>query len=97
MTRYFTDAAGAYLGGYDGPPEGLPAHLQGQTEVPTAPENAAQIWTGSGWGPVPPDTAPASLEARLGAVEELLEEKSVFTRAERQSKVDEVRGRGRGR
>ncbi|WP_156936488.1 hypothetical protein [Mesorhizobium sp. LNJC384A00] len=47
MTQYFVDDAGAYLGGFDGaePPEGA-------LEVPSAPDDARQVWDGSQWGPV---------------------------------------------
>ncbi|WP_156941371.1 hypothetical protein [Mesorhizobium sp. LNJC405B00] len=47
MTQYFVDGTGAYLGGFDGaePPEGA-------LEVPSAPDDARQVWDGSQWGPV---------------------------------------------
>lgn len=48
MTRFFVDANGKYLGGFDGaePPVGA-------IEVPDAPANAAQKWNGAGWDAVP--------------------------------------------
>jgi len=49
MTKYFVDANGAYIGGFDGaePPEGA-------IEVPIAPDDARQKWDGNGWSDVPP-------------------------------------------
>ncbi len=51
MTRYFVDATGNYLGGFDGaePPSGA-------TEVPDAPADARQKWN-NGWQPYNPDYA----------------------------------------
>jgi len=48
MTKFFVDGAGKYLGAFDGaaPPAGA-------VEVPSAPEDAAQLWDGATWGPVP--------------------------------------------
>lgn len=47
MTQFFVDQNGNYLGGFDGvdPPEGA-------IEVPTAPDDARQKWSGSAWLPV---------------------------------------------
>lgn len=42
--KYYVDAEGEYLGGWDANP---PA---GAIEVPTAPEDARQIWDGEVWG-----------------------------------------------
>ncbi|RWI06819.1 MAG: hypothetical protein EOQ89_03560 [Mesorhizobium sp.] len=44
MTKYFVDTSGKYLGGWDGsaPPEG-------SIEVPSPPDNASRLWTGSSW------------------------------------------------
>lgn len=48
MTKYFVDGAGRYLGAFDNaePPAG-------SIEVPSAPSDARQPWTGSAWGSVP--------------------------------------------
>ena len=48
MTKFFVDEDGNYLGGFDGvdPPEGA-------IEVPTAPDNAAQIWDEGIWLAIP--------------------------------------------
>ena len=48
MTKYFVDQAGNYIGAFDGaePPAG-------SVEVPSAPSDARQPWTGSGWGAIP--------------------------------------------
>lgn len=50
MSKYFVDAAGVYIGGFDGaePPEDA-------VEVPAAPIDARQIWDGKAWGAVPVD------------------------------------------
>lgn len=47
-TIYFRDAAGNYIGGFDGaaPPVGA-------IEVPNPPEHAGQRWTGTTWGAKP--------------------------------------------
>lgn len=47
-TKYYVDANGAYLGGFDGaePPDGA-------VEVATAPQDARQIWTDGAWGAIP--------------------------------------------
>jgi len=47
-TKFFVDAAGTYLGGFDGaePPPGA-------IEVPFPPEDARQKWLGNEWGPLP--------------------------------------------
>lgn len=44
MTKHFRDAAGNYIGGFDGaqPPAG-------SIEVPVAPTHAAQRWDGARW------------------------------------------------
>lgn len=50
-THYFADAAGNYLGGWSDPDAAsIP---RGATEVPTAPDDARQIWDGQQWLPVP--------------------------------------------
>lgn len=51
MTKYYVDQVGTYIGGFEGvdPPTG-------SIEVPSAPESASQVWTGSAWSaslPVP--------------------------------------------
>lgn len=44
MTKYFANASGLYLGAFDGaePPAG-------SIEVPAAPSDARQTWTGGAW------------------------------------------------
>lgn len=44
--RHFADVTGRYLGGWDDfePPNAL--------EVPFAPDDARQVWHGSGWSPI---------------------------------------------
>lgn len=62
MTKYYVDADGKYLGGFDDatPPENA-------IEVPEPPDDARQIWNGSAWGPAAADidaqiiNAPADL------------------------------------
>ncbi|MER9178931.1 hypothetical protein [Mesorhizobium sp. M0767] len=44
MTKYFVDASGKYLGGWDGSEPPL-----GAIEVPSAPENVSQLWAGNAW------------------------------------------------
>lgn len=48
MTKYFVDSNGTYIGGFDGaePPNG-------SIEVPSAPEDARQVWNNGAWGPIP--------------------------------------------
>lgn len=63
--KYFVDADGAYLGGYDGaaPPFGA-------VEVPHAPGDALQRWNGQGFDPPPVETPPPSLEEMVHALVE---------------------------
>lgn len=58
MTKFYADAEGRYLGGYDGaePPAGA-------IEVPSAPDDARQAWDGQSWGAVPPEI-PESVSRR---------------------------------
>lgn len=44
MTKYYVDANGKYIGGFDGaaPPVGA-------VEVPSAPASASDVWNGDGW------------------------------------------------
>lgn len=59
MTQYYVDAAGVYLGGFDGgaePPDG-------SIEVPEAPQDARQVWQDGAWGG-PPADVPGSVSAR---------------------------------
>ncbi|MCT2580603.1 MULTISPECIES: hypothetical protein [unclassified Mesorhizobium] len=58
MTKYFVDAVGVYLGGFDGvePPAGA-------VEVPTAPDDARQVWASGAWSPAP-TLVPTSVSAR---------------------------------
>lgn len=62
MTKFFVDAWGNYIGGFDGaePP-------QGAVEVPSAPQDARLMWTGSAWGHATLDAAKASKLAALAA------------------------------
>jgi len=69
MTQYYVDAAGKYLGGFDGA-EALKLVPPGATEVPGAPEDARQIWDGAKWGPVP---APPPKSAAPLTADELAE------------------------
>lgn len=47
MTKYFVDLSGKYIGAFDGaePPAG-------SVEVPSAPADARQPWTGDHWGEI---------------------------------------------
>lgn len=47
MTKYFVDQAGNYIGAFDGAEP--PAN---SIEVPSAPSDARQSWTGIGWGEI---------------------------------------------
>ncbi|ESX49448.1 hypothetical protein NLY43_25680 [Mesorhizobium sp. C416B] len=50
MTKFFVDADGVYLGGFDGADVKLP---ENGTEMPEAPEDARQVWGGKAWSAVP--------------------------------------------
>lgn len=56
--RYFVDADGVFLGGFD---RGIPAP-NGGIQVSSAPEDARQRWTGSEWG-APPVAVPVSVSS----------------------------------
>lgn len=64
MTKYYVDAEGSYIGGFDGaePPAGA-------IEVPDAPGHAAQIWDGEMFLALPPivpsQVSPAQAEIAL--------------------------------
>lgn len=49
-TKYYVNASGTYIGGFAGaePPAGA-------IEVPTAPQDARQVWQSNDWSPVPVD------------------------------------------
>jgi hypothetical protein len=49
MTKFYVDADGRYLGGYEGaePPAGA-------IEVPAPPADARQVWGGGAWSETPP-------------------------------------------
>lgn len=49
MTKYYRWADNTYVGGFDGVPP-----PPGAIEVPIAPSDARQVWTGANWGPLPP-------------------------------------------
>lgn len=51
MTKFYVDALGGYIGGFDGavPPEDA-------IEVPDAPASAFDTWTGTEWQPAPAGT-----------------------------------------
>lgn len=50
MTKYYVDAQGVYLGGFDGSvPNG------GAIEVPTPPDDGRQKWLNGAWQPYVPD------------------------------------------
>lgn len=57
MTKAYVDGDGVYLFSFDGEVDGPP----GSIEVPTAPEDARQIWdfVNEEWGPVPDPEPPA--------------------------------------
>lgn len=63
-TKYFVGDAGCYLGAFDGaePPVG-------SIEVPSAPSDARQPWTGSAWGsiPVTAEDFKAAIQAHMDA------------------------------
>ncbi|HEX5362333.1 MAG TPA: hypothetical protein VFW49_14800 [Fluviicoccus sp.] len=79
VTKYFVDVSGAYIGGFAGaePPAGA-------IEVPTAPQDARQVWQGNEWSPVPVDVpqevsryqalAALHLAGKLAAVEAMMED-----------------------
>lgn len=65
MTKFYVDAAGVYLGAFSGsePPAGA-------IEVPTAPEDARQIWNGTAWSAVPIDVwLPVHLAGLIDAMQ----------------------------
>lgn len=55
--KYYVDAQGAYLGGWDSSPP------VGAIEVPDAPEDARQVWGGAQWGEAQP-SVPQSVTMR---------------------------------
>lgn len=76
MTKYYVDAQGSYVGGFDGvnPPNGA-------IEVPSPPDDARQKWQNNAWQPYVPDystidtgalnaalTEPGSVVRALGLV-----------------------------
>lgn len=77
LMKYYVDAAGSYLGGWDASP---PA---GAIEVPTAPEDARQVWDGQAWSPLPsPDIITAiKAEARRRIIAIMNEDKQRNTLA----------------
>ena len=50
ITKFYRDANGVYLGAW----ESCEPDFEGAIEVSHPPEDARQVWTGNGWGPVPP-------------------------------------------
>ncbi|MFC3706036.1 DUF4376 domain-containing protein [Devosia honganensis] len=62
--KYYVDAAGAYLGGWDANP---PA---GAIEVPAPPEDARQVWGGEAWGWPHPSLEEAKA-AKLAELDEI--------------------------
>lgn len=89
MTRYFVDPQGNYLGGYDGPDEGLPDHLKGMEEVPTAPEHARQPWRNGAWGAIPKAAEAEPTEDQV--LLEALKEKAALTTGELDAAKDRLR------
>lgn len=86
ITRYYIDAAGSYLGGWqerppteEGGPVRPPDFPPGAIEVPTAPADARQVWDGSAWSAVP---APPPPPPTIDEVVAVLEKKGVLTRAD---------------
>jgi hypothetical protein len=63
MTKYYVDDEGNYIGGFDGaePPAGA-------IEVPEAPADARQKWSGDGWS-----AAPLSLADYENAIQHLVD------------------------
>ena len=49
-TKYYVTDEGKYIGAFDGvePPDSA-------VEVPSAPQDARQIWNGTSWGAIPED------------------------------------------
>lgn len=65
MTKFYVDAQGNYIGGFDGAPA-----PDGAIEVPSAPYHAADIWNGGGWdvgarGLPPPSVTPLEFLERF--------------------------------
>jgi len=68
MTKYYVDAAGAYLGGFAGPIVGgaetkHPDVPKGAVEVADAPEDARQVWSGTAWALPIAETRAAGIAA----------------------------------
>ena len=63
MTRAYVDEYGTYLFSFDGNIPGPP----GAIEVPTAPDDARQVWdfVAEEWGPIPPDPPSDQEPARI--------------------------------
>ena len=58
ITKYYVDAVGNYLGGWQGPVvDGVEAEHPdvpaGAVEIMEPPEDARQIWDGTAWLPLP--------------------------------------------
>ncbi len=77
LTKYYIDGSGNYLGGFENAPP--PA---GAVEVPDAPENAADVWTGFAWdtsGRPAPEPEPLDAEELY----DILETKGVLAAKDR--------------
>ena len=66
MTKFYVDAGGKYLGGFDGavPPAGA-------IEVSFAPDHALDTWDGTKYVPHPPTAEERKQEEKRKAIERL--------------------------
>lgn len=74
MTRFFVDADGNYLGGFDGaePPAGA-------IEVPSPPPHGLDTWNGSAWVPHTPEpTVDELLDADIANANSIAELKAAL-------------------
>lgn len=62
MTKYYVDAQGNYIGGFDG--VAPPANT---VEVPNAPDDARQKWSGGQWQTLPANQQSVDDQAALNA------------------------------
>jgi hypothetical protein len=81
MTKFYVDASGGYIGGFDGaqPPAGA-------IEVPHAPADARDMWNGAQWAAALP-VVPAEVTRRAGLQALLLEG---VTEAMVEAKIEEL-------
>lgn len=73
LPRFFVNADGKYLGSFDGLNEEVPADMAAGIEVPTAPQDARQIWENGAWLPYTPTLVtvlyPVNLWERMSKME----------------------------